>query len=176
MRIFGVPENSEGDSVTHFVEELLHRELSLPEGTELLIQRAHRAAARRPGPGETPRSIIIHFLRFDTKEMKRRAYAEIKKTLKAKGIRFQTPLTSIRIHWTDGPWLYSSAQEAAKEMRKRGMDVQVKEADEARAMEEWIQVASQWQRVGEPRAQGGLTQRARGKLQEFRRIEDGENI
>ena len=73
---------------------------------------------------------------------KRRAYMEIKKTLKTKGIRFQMPLTRIRIHWTDGPRLYNSAQEAAKEMRKRGMDVQIKEADEKRTMEERIQVAS----------------------------------
>lgn len=68
VRIFGVPEGAEGESVPHFVEELLRRELALPEGTSLLIQRAHRAAAKRPGPGETPRSIIVN-LRFDTKEM-----------------------------------------------------------------------------------------------------------
>ena len=205
VRIFGVPEGSEGDSVIRFVEELIQRELTLPVGTNLLIQRAHRAAARRPGPGETPRSIIINFLQFDTKEMvlrkawqkrvklgntplffdndyaaevvqKRRAYMEIKKTLKAKGIRFQTPLTRIRIHWSDGPRLYNSAQEAAKEMRKRGMDVQMREDDEGRTMEERIQVASRWQHVGGPWAHGGLTQRARGRLQEFRRAEDGDNI
>lgn len=205
VRIFGVPEGSEGDSVIRFVEELLQRELTLPEGTSLLIQRAHRAAARRPRPGETPRSIIINFLRFDTKEMilrkawqkrvklgnsplyfdndyaaevvqKRRAYMEIKKTLKDKGIRLQTPLTRIRIHWTDGPQLYNSAQDAAKEMRKRGMDVQMKEADEERMMEERMQAASPWQRVGEPGARGGLTQHTRGRLQEFRTAEDGENI
>ena len=205
VRIFGVPEGTEGDSVTRFVEELLQRELTLPEGTNLLIQRAHRAAARRPGPGEAPRSIIINFLRFDTKELvlktawqkrvklgnsplffdndyaaevvqKRRAYMEIKKTLKAKGIRFQTPLTRIRIHWTDGPRLYNSAQEAAKEMVKRGMDVQMKEAGGERTMEERIQMASPWQRVGDTAARGGLTQRARGRLQEFRRAEDGENV
>ncbi|KAL7841206.1 hypothetical protein SRHO_G00248970 [Serrasalmus rhombeus] len=111
MRIFGVPENSEGDSVTHSVEELLHRE-SLPEGTELLIQRANRAAARRPGPGDTPRPRIMNFLRDYAAEVvqKRRACVEIKKTLKAKGIRSQTPLTRIRTHWTDGPRLYSSAR------------------------------------------------------------------
>ena len=46
VRIFGVPEGSEGDSVIRFVEEILQRELALPEGTNLLIQRAHRAVAR----------------------------------------------------------------------------------------------------------------------------------
>lgn len=51
-----------------YIEELVGRELTLPERTDLLIQRAHRVAARRPGPGETPRSVIVNFLRFDTKE------------------------------------------------------------------------------------------------------------
>ena len=51
------------------MEEILQRELTQPEGTKMLIQQAHRAAARRTGPGETLRSLIINFLRFDTKEM-----------------------------------------------------------------------------------------------------------
>ena len=38
LRIFGVPEGSEGDSVSRFVEELLRRELTLPTETNLLIQ------------------------------------------------------------------------------------------------------------------------------------------
>lgn len=50
VRIFGVPEGEEGDSAPLFVEKLLRRELALPEGTRLLIQRAHRAAVRRPRP------------------------------------------------------------------------------------------------------------------------------
>ncbi|KAF3851605.1 hypothetical protein F7725_013377 [Dissostichus mawsoni] len=48
---------------------------------------------------------------------KRKAYNGIKKLLKEKGIRFQTPLTKMRIHWDDGPKLYGSAQEAACDMR-----------------------------------------------------------
>ncbi|KAM7396855.1 hypothetical protein PAMP_019863 [Pampus punctatissimus] len=99
---------------------------------------------------------------------------EIKKTLKVNGIRFQTPLTRIKINWTDGPRLYNNAQEAAKEMR--GMEVQMKETDEESTMEERIQSPSPWQRVWEPGTHDGLTQRARGRLQEFRRAENGENI
>lgn len=120
--------------------------MTVPEGMRLLIQRAHRATGKRPGPGEKPRSIIVNFLKFDTKEMilkmtwqkriklnntqlffdhdyttevvqRRKTYMKIKKILKENGIRFQTPLTRIRIHWTDGPRLYNSATEAAKEMR-----------------------------------------------------------
>ena len=67
MRIFRVPEGAEGDSVPSFVENLLRKELALPEETQLLIQ--HRAMVGRPGPGAAPRSIIVNFLQFDTKEM-----------------------------------------------------------------------------------------------------------
>lgn len=204
MRIFGVPEGIQGESLPRFVEELLLKELALPSGTNLLIQRAHRATGRRPAPGETPWSIIVNFLQFDTKELilkkawqkwikinntplyfdydyvaevvqKRKTYTEIKKTLKEKGIRFQTPLTRIRIHWSDGPRIHNSAQEAAREMRKRGMEVQVKEHDEGHTLEERIRGASQWQRVGDPGMMSDLTQRARGKLQEFRRSGEEEN-
>lgn len=66
---FGVPEGEEGNSASLFVEKLLWRELALPKGTHLLIQRAHQAAARKPRPREKPRSIIVNFLQFDTKEM-----------------------------------------------------------------------------------------------------------
>ncbi|KAJ4947635.1 hypothetical protein JOQ06_009669 [Pogonophryne albipinna] len=54
---------------------------------------------------------------------KRKAYNGIKKLLKERGIRFQTPLTKMTIHWDDGPKLYGSAQEAACDMRKRGFSV-----------------------------------------------------
>ena len=44
---------------------------------------------------------------------KRKTYVGIKKVLKEKGIRFQTPLTKIRIHWNKGVRTYGSAREAA---------------------------------------------------------------
>ncbi|KAK5622911.1 hypothetical protein CRENBAI_022516 [Crenichthys baileyi] len=40
------------------VEGLLHRELALPDGTELQIQRAHRSLGKKPPPGANPRSIV----------------------------------------------------------------------------------------------------------------------
>ena len=81
---------------------------------------------------------------------KRKHYTEIREVLKDKGIRFQTPLTRIRIHWTKGPQVFNSLQEAIKDVRKRGTDVRMKEADEGRKVEEQIQGVSRWQRVGEP--------------------------
>uniref|UniRef100_A0A672IJM8 L1 transposable element RRM domain-containing protein n=1 Tax=Salarias fasciatus TaxID=181472 RepID=A0A672IJM8_SALFA len=132
IRIYGVPEEAEGDSMIKFIDSLLTTELPLPEGMPLKIQRAHRALVQKPGPDATPRSVVVNFLQFDVKETvlklawkkkvlvnnkqvffdhdyasevmeKRRAYGGIKKALKQQGIRFQTPFTRIRIHWnTEG--------------------------------------------------------------------------
>lgn len=198
VRIFGVPEGAEGNSVPHYVENLLRRELALPGETHLLIQRAHRATVGKPGPGASPRSIIVNFLQFDTKEMilkkawqkrikidgkpiffdhdyanevvqKRKAYAEIKKVLKEKGIRFQTPLTRIKIHWSDGPKTYNSAREAAREMEKRGIVVRMRDNEEEDSVENRIQGSFHWQKVRGSAEQSDARQRAREKLQEFRR-------
>lgn len=35
---------------------------------------------------------------------KHKAYGGIKKALKEKGIRFQTPFMRIQIHWSTSPW------------------------------------------------------------------------
>ncbi|TKS92538.1 hypothetical protein D9C73_027476 [Collichthys lucidus] len=72
----------------------------------------------------------------------------------------------------------SEAQTRIEELEtfNLGMDVQMKEADEEHRMEERIHAAWSWQRVGEPGASAGLTQRTRGRLQEFRRAEDRGNI
>ncbi|KAK9535893.1 hypothetical protein VZT92_008244 [Zoarces viviparus] len=48
-------------------------------------------------------------------------YKDIKKILKEKQIRFQTPYPArIRIHWGNGPRIYNNATEAAEDMRTRG--------------------------------------------------------
>ena len=152
IRVYGVPEDSEGDSMIKFVENLLTTELALPDGMSLQIQQAHRALTQKPGPGATPRSIVINFLQFDIKETvlklawkkkvllnnkqiffdhdyayavmeKRKAFGGIKKALKEKGICFQTPLTRIRIHWSTGPQTYEDAHQAAQDLRARGIQV-----------------------------------------------------
>uniref|UniRef100_A0A9J8DG03 L1 transposable element RRM domain-containing protein n=1 Tax=Cyprinus carpio carpio TaxID=630221 RepID=A0A9J8DG03_CYPCA len=133
MRVFGVPEGQEGDSVMQFIEKLLRSQLQLPEDFNFKIQRAHRALASKPPPGASPRAVIVNFLEFSTKEMilrevwkkrqdtsGRREYNAIKKILKDKGIRFQTPFTNMRIHWETGVRTYSSTREAYKELKRRG--------------------------------------------------------
>uniref|UniRef100_A0A8C5BKH9 Uncharacterized protein n=1 Tax=Gadus morhua TaxID=8049 RepID=A0A8C5BKH9_GADMO len=69
LRLTGLPEGLEGNSPTKFVGTLLLNTLgpvNFPSGIEL--QRAHRALAARPKPGQPPRVITMQFLRYQDKE------------------------------------------------------------------------------------------------------------
>ncbi|KAK7877461.1 hypothetical protein WMY93_031801 [Mugilogobius chulae] len=70
LRLYNVPEEKEGSSMTQFVEKVLKDCLDMPQATSLDIERAHRALApRQSGNGEEkPLSILIRFARFTTKE------------------------------------------------------------------------------------------------------------
>lgn len=202
IRLFGVEEGSEGRSVQDFVSELLQQEIPILAGLDLKIQRAHRISVQKPRPGEFPRPILINFQEFTTKELilrevwkkkqiqvngktiyfdhdyasdiaqKRKQYREVKRILKEAGVRFQTPYTSIRIHWQDGVRNYGNAREAAMEMQRRGYDVQIPAASEeddvlSRKCREWKRVSiSQREQISSPR------QRAKKKLEEFQRNAD----
>lgn len=212
LRIYNVAEQ-ENESMPELVNTLLHRELALAEGTELHIQRAYRSFGRRPPPGAPPRSIVVDFLKYETKESvlakawkkkievdgrriffdhdyptevmrKRKSYIGIKKILQEKKIRFQTPLSRMRVHWPEGPKVYNNAEEVVRDMRKRGMstpDRRSYAADKGAPLEERLQRALSWQRVGEKQGGDGgaadseestgqdVADRARGRLQEFRR-------
>lgn len=123
IRVYSIPEGSENEcsSMIEFVGKLLKNGLSLTEDVDLHIERAHRALGPVPREGAPPRSIIIKFLSYKTKERilraawqkkgfmwknkqinldndyaprvlkKRQQYMEAKRVLKEKGIRFQTP-------------------------------------------------------------------------------------
>ncbi|KAI4899227.1 hypothetical protein NFI96_030702 [Prochilodus magdalenae] len=122
LRIYGIPEDTEkGVQTIDFVKEWLSTELSIP--TDLQIQRAHRALTAKPKPDKAPRSVIVNFLQYSTKELvlskawekknikigdsriyfdhdysagvlqQRKDYAYVKAALKKQGIRFQTPYT-----------------------------------------------------------------------------------
>ncbi len=122
IRIYGVAEGSEKESpsMTSFVEKLFRENLNIPEDMTLQLERAHRALGPQPPEEAAPRSILVRFLSFKTKEtilhlawqkkgftwqgrrvnldndyaprilQKRRAYAEIRKVLKDRQIQFQT--------------------------------------------------------------------------------------
>lgn len=202
IRIFGVAEGEEGSSVMRFVSDLLKRELPLPTDMDLKIQRAHRSLAPKPRPEAPPRPLIINFHEFTTKEtvlreawkkgkiqlgnrplffdhdyaaeivQKRREYNEIKKCLKAKGIRFQTPYTNMRIHWDSGVRTYTSAHDAGRELQRRGYSVEMPAAmDEEDSGVTRLKELLGWQRKG--RNPQGMTptatERVKERLREFQR-------
>ena len=152
LRIYNIPEGKERDSMLDFIEPWLKKELALPNAISLGIQRAHRAQAVKPDPSKPPRSVVINFLEYTTKEMvlakaweksitidgkrisfdndyatetnqRRMAYKGVKKTLKEKNIRFKTPQGKMKIHWSAGVRTYDNAWDAADELRKKGYTV-----------------------------------------------------
>ena len=54
--------------MVEFVEQLLRDKLEIPEATAIDIERAHRALVPKPTGEDKPRSIVIRFLRYKTKE------------------------------------------------------------------------------------------------------------
>lgn len=151
IRVYGIPEDAEGSNLQEFVESFIKTELSLQD-TDLSIQRCHRALGPKPPPNVSPRSVVIYFLEFKTKELvlrtawkkgetrldqqrvyfdqdypaetqkKRKAYAPIRKLLKEKGLRFQTPPPAkLRVFFEGGPVIFNSAAEAMQDLRMRGL-------------------------------------------------------
>lgn len=159
IRIHGIPEGSEGDDIQDFVEKFIKSELSPPDD-RLGIQRCHRFLGSRPPQGSSPRSIIIYFQEYKMKEMvlrsawkkkeicfkgkrvffeqdypaeilkKRRAYANIRRTLKENGLRFQTLYPAkLKVFFSTGAVVYDSAAEAADELKKKGYALDGSRAD-----------------------------------------------
>ncbi|XP_032412220.1 uncharacterized protein LOC116715706 [Xiphophorus hellerii] len=151
IRVYGIPEDTEGDNLLEFMDGFIKAELSLQD-TDLAIQRCHRALGPKPPQNASPRSVVIAFLAFRTRDLvlraawkkrevhlnqqrvyfdqdyptetqkKRKAYAPIRKLLKEKGLRFQTPQPAkLRVFFDGGPVTYSSAAEAMKDLQKRGL-------------------------------------------------------
>ena len=103
----------------------------------------------------------------------RKAYANVKKILKGEGIRFQTPLNKMRIHWASGIKTYSSVEEAVGDMRRKGYEVDdITDTTRGATARDRLQSSGlePWARVGRERdrtSQAGT--RAKGRLQEFQR-------
>ena len=153
LRVYVIQEETESksESVAQFMDKWLCEEFSI--NSDLQNQRAHRALAPKPKTGHPPRSIVINFHQFTMKEMilkkawekkttilggnriyfdhdysertlqQRKVYFNVKKILKREGIRFQTPLNKMRIHWSSGMKTYGSAEEATRDLRERGYEV-----------------------------------------------------
>ncbi|CAI5691467.1 unnamed protein product [Oreochromis niloticus] len=149
---------------------------------------------------DKPRSIIVKFLRYKVKEeilrrawekkkvflngrliyfdqdyppavlQKRKEYAEAKRVLKQKNIRFHTPFPAkLRVFYEDGTRLYQTAEEATTDMKDRGLPVSVIIPKESLA-EQLSRTA--WETAGGPNRRGTDEEREkniRERLRAFRR-------
>lgn len=167
---------------------------------DLGIERAHRALGPKPPASAPPRSIIVRFLRFTVKEevlraawkkairihnkqvyfdhdyawevqKKRKEYIPVKRALKEKGIRFQTPLSKMRVFHASGSVLYNNATEAAEDLHKRGIatvQVTTTRTNTAKVItEETLKQLLPWETQTTRR--GDFRKHIREKLREFRR-------
>lgn len=183
-----------------FIESLIKTELPLQD-TGLGIQRCHRALGPKPPQNASPHSVVIFFQEYRTKELvlrsawkkgeirlhqqrlffdqdypaeiqkKRRAYAPIRKLLKEKGLRFQTPPPArLRVFFDSGPVIYNSAAEATEDLRGRryALDNTAKETSSAATPAEILKKLSL--EMVEAKRQNLDThgERARKKLSGFR--------
>lgn len=195
IRVYGIPEGAEDNNVMDFVVKFLESELATPSELDLKIQRCHRALGPRPPREVPPRSIVINFQEYKTKELvlssawkkkevyykgtrvyfdhdypteivkKRREYAGIRRVLKEKGVRFQTPPPAkLKVFLDGGPRIYNTAREAAEDLRKRGFPIDQNDSDPAPGPR-----TTAWERVGDKRGQrASLPEQVREKLRAFR--------
>lgn len=103
----------------------------------------------------------------------RKAYKKVKLVLKENGIRFQTPYTRMRIHWESGQQTYNCAEEAERELHRRGLlpggHIGVDNANgSGTSATRRLDQTSSWQRVHQ-RGERETAKRARERLQEFQR-------
>ncbi|KAK7877298.1 hypothetical protein WMY93_031990 [Mugilogobius chulae] len=69
LRIYGIPEEAEGNNIIAFLEKLLCETLDFTREACVKIERAHRALGPKPTGQQTqPRSIIVKFSSFRVKE------------------------------------------------------------------------------------------------------------
>lgn len=195
IRVYGIPEGEEENNMTGFMDKLLKSELATPGELDLKIQRCHRALGPRPPREAPPRSIVINFQVYKTKDLilslawkkkevfykdtrvyfdddypaeivkKRREYAGIRRVLKEKGVRFQTPPPAkLKVFLDGGPRIYNDAREAADDLQKRGFPINHNKPGPAPTPRTTV-----WERAGDKRHQrASHPERIRERLRAFR--------
>lgn len=90
MRIYRVPEGSEGADVAEFVKELLQAVLQPMPEVNLQMERAHRSLTAKPrNPDAAPRSLIVRFVDYSAKDaILRQAWSQRQIVYKAIPIYF----------------------------------------------------------------------------------------
>ncbi|KAJ4923913.1 hypothetical protein JOQ06_028168 [Pogonophryne albipinna] len=157
IRIFGLTEGAEGTSTTQFIERLLTTELSLPAESDLQIQLAHRSLMPRPASDRPPRSIVVNFLQYTTKEM------VLKEAWKQR-IKFQD-----RALFFDHDYATEILQKRKEyiTIERNPRDIQIETSrGSAPGIEERLQKTLPWQRVGNSE---DTAVRAKQRLQGFQR-------
>lgn len=209
IRLYGIPEGAERDSssVIVFVEQLLRDNLDVGD-TSLNIERAHRSLGDRPPPSAQPRSIVVKFASFRSKEMvlkkawqkkglmldtkrinvdndypprilqKRKEYAEVRKILKDRDIKFNTLFPArLKVRYQEGEEIYDTAEEATRDLARRGFGITAPVNQPETMMERLRKLT--WQRSGGARRRGRNTGAGapnyRERLQAFRRDESSQN-
>ncbi|CAL9707344.1 unnamed protein product [Knipowitschia caucasica] len=209
IRIYGIAEKTEGTSMPAFIESFILNELresiGVQRGADLGIERAHRALGPQPPTGAPPRSIVIRFLSFTTKEkvlqaawkkqmfvqnkrvffdhdyatdvqQRRKEYTPIKKILKENQIRFQTPLTRIRIHFDTGSVTCNDPHAAVAELEKRGFSVgPIRAKKPADHNADTLSKLLPWRTVGPHRAGKDYQESIRERLRGFQRPDQEDN-
>ncbi|KAJ3590140.1 hypothetical protein NHX12_008094 [Muraenolepis orangiensis] len=92
MRIYGIPEDAEGDRVQQFIENFIKTEL--PD-TDLGIQRSHRALGPKPPQNANPQSVVVYSLEYRIKELVLDSAWEKKKSILT-GIECTLTRTTLR--------------------------------------------------------------------------------
>ncbi|KAI4896998.1 hypothetical protein NFI96_008863 [Prochilodus magdalenae] len=111
IRVYGIPENAEGSCMfqsARMKEDVLRRAWQKKEiffnNSRFFVDHDYPPAVLK----------------------KRMEYAEAKRELKSKKIRFQTPFPAkLRVFYEDGVKVYQTATEATRDMVKRGLAVKV---------------------------------------------------
>uniref|UniRef100_A0A0S7ERB0 LIN1 n=1 Tax=Poeciliopsis prolifica TaxID=188132 RepID=A0A0S7ERB0_9TELE len=187
-------------SIPAFIENLLREKLDIPTSLDLSIERAHRSLGPRAPPEAPPRSIIVKFATSKVKDeilkrawqkkgfmvagkkvivdhdyapdvlKRRREYLEVKRVLREKKIRFQTPFPAkLRVFYENNTRVYNSAAEASKDMADRGFQVTVIQPSTT-----WVDKIrnTMWTKLGKndkDHSRNGAREGYKKKLDEFRR-------
>ncbi|KAK7901358.1 hypothetical protein WMY93_018127 [Mugilogobius chulae] len=131
-------------------------------------EKVLQAAWKKPMYVQNKRVFFDHDYATEVQQ-KRKDYAPIKKVLKENQIRFQTPLTKMRIHFDTGAVTFSDPSAAAAELEKRGFSVgpvRVRKSAEHNA--ETLAKLLPWRTAGTRRIGTDYQESIREKLQGFR--------
>lgn len=67
IRIYQMKEGAEGADMVGFITRLINEKLGIP-ANDLLIVAAHRSLAKKPDDAAPPRSIVVRFLQWNTRQ------------------------------------------------------------------------------------------------------------